>query len=64
MDIIVSHSARKLKTDSRPPGQKLTLHYSIGNKVVCQTEHRLTAETRFIEIPIPVIHRMARGTMK
>ena len=53
-----------LNTGPRPPGRKLTHHYNIGNKVVCQTEHRLTANTRFVELPLPVLHRLRTGVMR
>jgi hypothetical protein len=53
-----------LNTGFRSPSQKLTLHFSTDKKVVCQAECQLTPDTRFVEIPFPVIHQMARGSMK
>ena len=44
--------------------QKLIIHYTLNGHVICEAEGRLTAGTRFIELPIPVIHQMTRGTMK
>lgn len=39
---------------------RLVLHYIIDSKPICEAEHQLTPDTRFIEIPIPVIHQMTR----
>jgi len=35
-------------------GSKLDLHFLIGGKTVCAAEYRLTADARFLEIPLPV----------
>jgi len=58
------HPVRTLNIGSRPLGQKLTIHFSINKKVICEAACQLIPDIRFIEIPIPVIHQMTRGTMK
>ena len=60
MKTSIPFSEPNLGTGSLPPGQKLTLIYSIDKHVVCQTEYRLTANTRFIEIPF-LISRLLNG---
>ena len=45
-------------------GQKFTVHYLADGKVLCQAEHRLSADTRFIELPLPVLHRTMMGMTK
>ena len=64
MHKIVPHPIRTLNTGSRPSGQRLILQFSIDKKVVCQTEYHLTAATRFIEVPLPILHRLKMGAMK
>ena len=64
MHNIIHHPASKLNTDYRLLGQRLIIHYIADGKVLCEAECRLTANTRFLEIPLPVIHQMMRGTMK
>ena len=57
----LSHPVPTLNTGHRPPGRTLILHYIVDSKTVCEAEHRLTADTRFIELPIPVLHRLMMG---
>ena len=60
----LSHSARTLKTGPRPSGQRLTIHFSIDKKVVCQAECNMTADTRFVQLPLPVLHRLRMGVVR
>ena len=67
MKPIVTLPRNKFDQRSHPrpgTGQKLTIHYILNGHVLCQTESRLTADTRFLEIPIPVRHRMMMGATK
>ena len=43
------------------PDQKVTLHYFADGKVLCEVQHNLSAGTRFVELPIPVLHRLTMG---
>ena len=45
-------------------GQKLVAHYILNGRVVCAAEHRLTADVKFLELPIPIIHRLKVGAIK
>ena len=45
-------------------GQKLVIHYTLHGHVVCEAEHRLSADARFVELPIPVIYELKRGLMR
>ena len=45
-------------------GQKLVIHYSLNGRVLCETQCNMTATTRFVELPIPVRHRLMMGAMK
>jgi hypothetical protein len=42
-------------------GQELTIHYLLNGRVLCQAKFNMTADTRFIELPIPVRHRLMMG---
>lgn len=55
---------QNLNTAFRPPGQRLVVHYIVDGKVLCEAEHLLTVDTKFVQIPIPVIHQMARSSMR
>lgn len=62
MNNIIPFSAPNLNTGSQPPGtKKVTLHYSMSGRVICETEYRLANDTKFIELPIPVRHRLMMG---
>ena len=54
MTIITERTARDTKRKKSGHATRLTLHYLIGDKTVCEVRYRLTADTRFIEIPLPV----------
>ncbi len=40
--------------ENSPPREKLTLLFSINGRTLCQAEYRLAADTRFLEIPLPI----------
>lgn len=61
MNNIVTLPTRNLNLGSQPPGKKLVIHYSINGHVLCETEYRLANDTKFIELPIPVRHRLIMG---
>jgi hypothetical protein len=42
-------------------GSRLDLHFLIGGKTVCAAEYRLTADSRFIEIPFPISRLLSTG---
>ncbi len=54
----ITFSSPNLNTGARPPGRKLTIHFSIDKKVICQADCRLTANTRFIEIPLTILQHL------
>ena len=56
------HPTQTLNTGSRPLGQKLVLHYIVDGHVICEATHHLIADVNFLQIPIPVIHEMKRGS--
>ena len=58
------HPTQTLNTGPSPPGKRLTLHYIIDNKVLCEAEFHLPADARFVELPIPVRHRLIMGAAK
>ena len=64
MNNILTLPARNLNTGSQPPGQTLTILYSIDKKVVCQANYHLTADAKYIQLPLPVLHRLMMGAMK
>ena len=45
-------------------GQKLVVHYILNGNVLCEAAHHLSADVNFLQIPLPVIHEMKRGSMK
>jgi len=50
-----SHYNRKNVTRKKPrPGSRLTLLYLMNGKPVCQADYRLSADTRYVELPFPV----------
>lgn len=61
MNNILTLPARNLNTGSQPPGKKLILHYTLNGHVICQTEYRLTADAKYVELPLPVQHRLLMG---
>ena len=44
--------------------QKFTLHYIADGKVLCSAEYQLAADALFLELPIPVRHRLMMGMIK
>lgn len=46
------------------PDQKLLVHYTLNGQLVCEAEYHLANDEKFVQLPIPVIHQMERGTMK
>ena len=41
-------------------GSRLTLHYILNGKTVCAADYRLSADARFIEIPLPVSRALSQ----
>lgn len=54
------YNAEKHSTRKKPrPGSQLTLLYSLNGKVICSADYRLSADARFLEIPLPITRRLA-----
>ena len=61
----IPHLRNKFDKNPHPQpssGQKLVLHYIIDGHVICEAAHHLTAGVNFLQIPLPVIHEMKRGS--
>ena len=43
---------------------RLVLHYIADDKVLCEAVYQLAADTRFIELPIPVLHLLTQGLIR
>lgn len=39
---------------------KLDIHFLIGGKTVCAAEYRLSADTRDVELPLPISRMLAK----
>lgn len=42
-------------------GLKLVAHYILNGRVACEAARHLTADARFVDLPIPVLHRWMMG---
>jgi hypothetical protein len=50
------HGQYSKQTPRKKPGggSRLTLHYILNGKTVCQADYRLSADARYLQIPLPV----------